>query len=51
MTFVPVPEIQEMLGLVKDLQARVIALEQTRVPPALPAPPAPPVADRKDAQQ
>jgi hypothetical protein len=53
-TFVAVPEIQEMLSLMKDLQARVIALEQTRVSPALPAPPATPaphVADRKDVQQ
>jgi hypothetical protein len=54
MTFVAVPEIQDMLALMKDLHARVIALEQTRVPPALPAPPAtpaPPTADRKDIQQ
>jgi hypothetical protein len=51
MTFVAVPEIQEMLAIMKDLQARVIALEQTRVPPALPAPPAPPAAARQDIQQ
>jgi hypothetical protein len=57
MTFVAVPEIQELLSLVKDLHARVGALEQTRVPPALPAPPAPPAtpapptAERKDIQQ
>jgi hypothetical protein len=49
--FVAVPEIQEMLSLMKDLHARVGALEQTRVPPALPAPPAPPAAERKDIQQ
>ena len=42
MTFVAVPEIQDMLSLMQDLHARVIALEQTRVPPALPAPPATP---------
>jgi hypothetical protein len=46
--FVAVPEIQEMLSLMKNLQAWVISLEQTRVPPALPAPPA---AERKDIQQ
>jgi hypothetical protein len=54
MTFVAVPEIQEMLSLVQDLPVRVIALEQTRVAPALPAPPAAPaplVAERKDIQQ
>jgi DNA-binding IclR family transcriptional regulator len=39
MTFVAVPEIQELLSLVKGLHARVGALEQTRVPTALPAPP------------
>jgi hypothetical protein len=62
-TFVAVPEMQELLSLVKDLHARVGALEQTRVPPALPAPPtvpaapvspatpAPPAAERKDVQQ
>jgi hypothetical protein len=50
-TFVAVPEIQEMLGLMKDLQARVIALERARVPPALPAPPATPAAERKEIQQ
>ena len=62
-TFVAVPEIHEILSIVKDLQARVGSLEQTRVPPALPAPPAanappatpappvPPVAERKDIQQ
>jgi hypothetical protein len=50
-TFVAVPEIQEMLRLMKDLQARVISLEQTRVPPALPATPAPPAAERKEIQQ
>jgi len=56
-TFVAVPEMQELLGLVKDLHARVGALEQTRVPPALPASPvtpaphAPPAAERKDIQQ
>jgi len=33
MTFVAVPEIKELLSLVKDLHARVGALEQTRVPP------------------
>jgi len=48
MTFVAVPEIQEILRLMKDLQAQVISLEQTRVPPTLPAPPA---AERKDIQQ
>jgi hypothetical protein len=54
MTFVAVPEIQEMLSLMKDLQARVISLEQMRVPPVLPAPPAtpaPPAAERKVIQQ
>jgi hypothetical protein len=54
MTFVAVPEFQEMLSLMQDLHTRVIALEQTRVPPALPAPPAtpaPPVAERRDIQQ
>jgi hypothetical protein len=54
MTFVAVPEIQEMLSLMKDLQARVISLEQTRAPPALPASPATPApsaAERKDIQQ
>jgi hypothetical protein len=60
MTFVAVPEIQELLNLVKDLHARVGALEQTRVPPALPASPVspatpttpvPPAAKRKDIQQ
>ena len=54
MTFVAVPEIQDMLSLMQDLHARVISLEQTRVPPALPAPPAtpaPPTAERKDIQQ
>lgn len=60
MTFVAVPEIQELLSLVKDLHVRVGALEQTRVPTALPAPPAtpvtpappaPPAAERKDIQQ
>jgi hypothetical protein len=53
-TFVVVPEIQEILGIVKELQTRVASLEQTRVPPALPAPPAtpaPPAAERKDIQQ
>jgi hypothetical protein len=50
-TFVAVPEIQEMLGIVKDLQARVVSLERARVPPALPAPPAPPAAERKEIQQ
>jgi hypothetical protein len=46
-TFVAVPEMQELLSLVKDLHARVGALEQTRVAPALPASPtttAPPVS-------
>jgi hypothetical protein len=55
--------MQELLSLVKDLHARVGALEQTRVSPALPAPtattaaptanvpPAPPAAERKDVQQ
>jgi hypothetical protein len=38
-TFVAVPEMQEFLSLVKDLHARVQALEQMRVSPALPAPP------------
>jgi hypothetical protein len=42
MTFVAVPEIQEILGLMKDLQTRVISLEQTRVPPAV---------ERRDIQQ
>jgi hypothetical protein len=42
MTFVAVPEIQEILRIVKGLQARVVSLEDTRVAPALPAPPAPP---------
>ena len=57
LTFVAVPEIQEMLILLQDLHARVIALEQTRVPPALPAPPATPATpasptdERKDIQQ
>jgi hypothetical protein len=57
LTFVAVPEIQELLRLVNDLHARVGALEQTRVPPALPAPPAtttppvPPAAERKEIQQ
>jgi hypothetical protein len=54
LTFVAVPEIQEMLILMQDLHARVISLEQTRVPPALPATPAPPATpavDRKDIQQ
>jgi hypothetical protein len=57
MTFVAVPEIQEILSIVKELQTRVVSLEQTRVPPALPAPPAPPAApvppaaERKDIQQ
>ena len=54
MTFVAVPDIQEMLSLMKDLQARVISLEQTRVPPALPATtatPSPPAVERKEIQQ
>jgi DNA-binding transcriptional MocR family regulator len=60
MTFVAVPEIQEMLILMQDLHARVVSLEQTRVPPALPAhttttaphtTPAPPAIERKDIQQ
>jgi hypothetical protein len=57
MTFVAVPEIQEILSIVKELQTRVASLEQTRVPPALPAPPAshatpaPPTAERKEIQQ
>jgi hypothetical protein len=57
LTFVAVPEMQELLSLVKDLHARVSTLEQTRVPPALPAPPvtpaahAPPAVERKDIQQ
>jgi hypothetical protein len=57
MTFVAVPEIQELLSLVKDLHARVGALEQTRVPPTLPAPhaapatPVSPAAERKEIQQ
>jgi hypothetical protein len=53
-TFVAVPEIQEILNIVKDLQARVGSLEQARVPPALPAPPAspaPPAAEWKEIQQ
>jgi len=59
-TFVAVPEMQELLSLVKDLHTRVGALEQTRVPPALPAAPtspaspatpAAPTAARKDVQQ
>jgi hypothetical protein len=41
-TFVAVPEIQEMLSILRDLQTRVGELEQTRVPPALPAPQVPP---------
>jgi hypothetical protein len=45
MTFVAVPEIQELLSLVKNLHTRVGALEQTRVPPATPA------VERKDIQQ
>jgi hypothetical protein len=51
MTFVAVPEIQEMLTMMKDLHAWVTSLEQTRVPPALPAPHATPAVDRKDIQQ
>jgi Ribbon-helix-helix protein, copG family len=57
MTFVAVPEIQEILSIVKDLQARVGNLEQTRVTPALPAPPAPtatptaPATERRDVRQ
>ena len=54
MTFVAVPEMQELLSLVKDLHARVGALEQTRGPMALPASPttpAPPAGERKDIQQ
>jgi hypothetical protein len=50
-TFVAVPEMQELLSLVKDLHARVEAMEQTRVPPALPAAPVPPASERKDVQQ
>jgi hypothetical protein len=65
-TFVAVPEIQEMLSILRDLQTRVGELEQTRVPPALPAPqvspashappvgpapPASPATERKDIQQ
>jgi len=41
-TFVAVPEMQELLSLVKDLHARVRALEQTRVPPRYPPSPCPP---------
>jgi hypothetical protein len=51
MTFVAVPEIQELLRLVKNLHTRVGALEQTWVPPALPPPPATPAVERKDIQQ
>ena len=63
MTFVAVPEIQEMLGILRDLQTRVGALEQTRVTPALPVPPAThttpaapvppalPAPERKEIQQ
>jgi hypothetical protein len=53
-TFMAVPEIQELLSLVKDLHARVGALEQTRVPPRstrTPTTPAPPAVERKDIQQ
>jgi hypothetical protein len=50
-TFVAVPDMQELLSLVKDLHARVGALEQTRALPAPPTTPAPPAADRKDIQQ
>jgi len=39
-TFVAVPEIHEILSIVKELQTRVSSLEQTWVPPALPASPA-----------
>ena len=35
--FVAVPEIQEIFSIVTDLQAQVGSLEQTRVPPTLPA--------------
>lgn len=48
-TFVAVPEMQELLRLVKHLHGRVEVIEQTRVPPALsaahttPAAPTPPV--------
>jgi hypothetical protein len=62
-TFVAVSEMQELLSLVKDLHARVEAMEQTRVSPALhalptppttpaaPVTPAPSAAERKDVQQ
>ncbi len=43
-TFVAVPEIQEILSIVKELQALVGELEQTRVASALPVAPAPPAA-------
>jgi hypothetical protein len=53
-TFVAVPEIQEILSIIKDLQARVDSLEQPRVPPAppaMPVPPAPPAAERSHVRQ
>jgi hypothetical protein len=46
-----------MLTILKDLQGRVVSLEQTRVTPALPAAPMPPTTptppapERKDIQQ
>jgi hypothetical protein len=54
---VAVPEFQEMLALLRNLNAGVEGLEQARVPPALPVPPAtptapaPPAVERKDIQQ
>jgi hypothetical protein len=65
-TFVAVPEFQEILRILNDLQARMATMEQTRVSPALPASPvtpaspttpaaplapAPPAPERKDIQQ
>jgi hypothetical protein len=56
-TFVAVPEVQEMLSVLKDLQARVMSLEQVRVtpagqaPPIAPTPPATPAPERRDVQQ
>jgi hypothetical protein len=57
MTFVAVPELQETLELLRNLNTRVEGLEQARVAPAPPAEPAttaipaPPAAERKEIQQ